>query len=369
MSELEKYTEIYSSPKHASYGHVNNGAHALKLLIKAPPVSVVDIGCGWNEFCGKVKEAIPSARCVGVDFACPGADLKAEAHQLPFADKEFELLTSFDMLEHSVPELVDAVLAEMARVSKRFIFSISHVPSKRTWQGQNLHPTVQPEEWWMTRIMRAGGLHLAKCGRYITGTWGNPWILPATSSCVLVGNGPSALLRKRGAEIDSFDQVVRFNGYAIDPWADRLGSKTTLWSTYGRGKVPQGEQRPNRILYQHGEVGDGPAYTPEHLHLLPSWFYNRTRAEVQNRIFWAKGFSDDYKHLKPTSGLQVTAWLLQVVGLECVHLVGFDHFRKDSSKQHHYWDASPFGRPKDHDGDVEADIFNDLRRAGKVIYL
>lgn len=369
MNEIHKYNGIYASPEHGNYGHVNHGAKALKLLIKAPPVSVVDVGCGWNEFCGLVRDSLPTSRCVGVDFACPGAEVKAEAHEMPFADKEFELLTAFDMLEHVTPEMVDVVLAEMARVSHRFIFSISYVPSKRTWQGENLHPTVQPEEWWITRIMRAGGINIAKWGRYLMGTWGNAFTRKKETSCVLVGNGPSALMKNRGPEIDSFDEVVRFNGYAIEPWEAKLGSKTTLWSTYGRGKFPQTEQRPDRILYLHGEVGDGPSYQPEHLHLLPSWFYNRTRGEVKNRIFWAKGFSDDYKHLKPTSGLLVTVWLLQVVGLECIHLVGFDHFRKDASKQHHYWDQSPFGRPKDHDGDIEADIFNDLRRAGRVIYL
>jgi SAM-dependent methyltransferase len=369
MREIEKYRGLYSSSEHTSYGHTNHGAKAVKLLIKTPPTSVVDIGCGWNEFCGLVRAALPDVQCVGVDFACPGADVKAEAHELPFADKSFELLTAFDMLEHVTPDLVDKVLAEMARVSQRFLFSISYVPSKRTWLGQNLHPTVQTEEWWINRIMRAGGLKIAKWSRYITGTWGEACIIKKDTSCVLVGNGPGALMRNRGVEIDAFEEVVRFNGYAIDPWADKLGCRTTLWSTYGYEKLPQGDQRPQRVIYTFGERGAGPAYIPEQLYRIPSWFFGKIHKEVQKRAAWHTIFANEDKLPIASSGLLVTCWLLHVVGLDRVHLVGFDHFRKDISRQHHYWTAGAFSRPKDHDGEVEASMFADLVVAGRVVYL
>jgi len=109
-----------------------------------------------RKFCRKV---------VGVDFACRSADIIAPAHDLPFEDKDFELITAFDMLEHLLPDEVEAVLKEFERVAKRFVFSISHVPSVIG----DLHPTVRPIKWW--KQMLPEGTTIAK--GYFIGSFGN----------------------------------------------------------------------------------------------------------------------------------------------------------------------------------------------------
>jgi SAM-dependent methyltransferase len=84
-----------------------------------------------------------------------------------------DVVTSFDALEHLLPEDVDPVLAEMRRVARprgHFIFSICTRPSRTTVDGEGLHPTVQPLTWWLDRIARVGTVTSARAeGRYVVG--------------------------------------------------------------------------------------------------------------------------------------------------------------------------------------------------------
>jgi SAM-dependent methyltransferase len=365
MTELDKYKGIYTSGKLPKYGHTNHGARAMGLVEKWKPTSIVDVGCGWNEFAKIARQKLPESRIVGVDFACPGADVVAPATKLPFSNKEFDLLTSFDMLEHLTPDEVDKALASMARVSQRFIVSISYEPSVNKWQGSTLHPTVRDEEWWITRLMRAGALAITKHGRYIYGRWHSPLLIKPDANVVLVGNGPGVLQRKLGPVIDTFDEVIRFNNYHIEGFESHVGTRTTLWSSFFRRIDPK--QKHHRVICPH--ENDKPADYCTEVYFLPSWFYNRTRSHVQKRAFWASGFQRDVEPLLATSGMLLTCFLLEVVGVQKLHLVGFDHFSKALTGQHHYWIPSAFKRPPEHDGDLEEAIFADLRKAGKVTYL
>jgi hypothetical protein len=173
VTELEKYQGIYSSPEAQwkPYGHENCGAGAMAFMRDWQFDSLLDVGCGHNEFVKNFRKVRPAIRAIGVDFACPGADLIATASALPFADKTFDVLTSFDALEHLEPEEVAPSLAEFARVSRRFCFSICHRASVFLWQGENLHPTVQPEAWWIEQIEATGGREIQKEGRYLHGRW------------------------------------------------------------------------------------------------------------------------------------------------------------------------------------------------------
>lgn len=161
------YAELYRSPIGAEYGRRNNGKDSLPIVAQFNPASLVDIGCGWNEFCRNLPEQI---QAVGVDIACSGADIIAPAWDLPFANGAFDLLTCFDALEHIAENRIPEVFTEFARVSRQWLFSISYRPSRRLFQGQNLHATVQPEKWWICMIESCGGI-VQQQGRYLFGTW------------------------------------------------------------------------------------------------------------------------------------------------------------------------------------------------------
>jgi len=109
---------------------------------------------------------------IGIDFAMAEADINAAMHEVPLKADIADVVTSFDALEHLLPEDVDAVLGEMHRIAApggRFVLSIATSPSRITHNGENLHPTVKPINWWRQKIEHFGSIETM--GRYIVGTW------------------------------------------------------------------------------------------------------------------------------------------------------------------------------------------------------
>jgi ubiquinone/menaquinone biosynthesis C-methylase UbiE len=89
---------------------------------------------------------------------------------LPFRDKQYDMVSAFDMLEHLREDDVPIVLREFARVSRRLVFSICYRPSRINVNGETLHPCVRPEAWWVERIAEAGG-GARRIGIYLVGDW------------------------------------------------------------------------------------------------------------------------------------------------------------------------------------------------------
>jgi hypothetical protein len=370
MTELEKYQGIYSHQAYAFYGHSNHGAKATAQvearLQRSGKTAVVDVGCGWNEWVNQWNAGNPHSQAIGVDFACPGADIRAVATKLPFPTKSAGVVTSFDMLEHLAEDEVPQALAEFARVAEAFVFSISHVPSRVKWKGETLHPTVRPRDWWLAQIVKAGGHHICNEDGFVSGQWGNPvWQPDLEARVVVVGNGPSVLAQPLGEQIDAFDEVIRFNRYQLRGFERHTGTRTTLWSTFGHGYLPGDEdQRPARMIFVYGERGE-PAYPAEEMYRIPKAYYK----DLQQRVH---SFSQRPADRKPTgmsSGCLVLHWLLEVVGLEKVVFTGFDHFRKDFSSQHHYYNPKAYGRPPELDGDAEAALLAPYAQAGRMVPL
>lgn len=191
------------------------------------------------------------------------------------------------------------------------------------------------------------------------------------ASVVIVGNGPSGNERELGSKIDSFDEVVRFNGYVIPGFEQFIGTKTTIWSLHTK-ELPirpvKDPDRTDRIVYVRGDTAE-PMFAELGPHRIPLSFYTPIRTDVERRYLFKSGFMEREKRLLPTSGLVVICWLLQVFEIPVLHIVGFDHFAKDKRKEHHYWHNKAYRKPIEHDGDVEADMFADLERSGRIIRL
>lgn len=364
--EKEKYQGIYAVP--SSYGHSNHGKESSPIWDTWNISRLLDVGCGHNEFVDTIRKDRPWIFAMGADFACPSADVIAEADRLPFSDQNFDLLTSFDMLEHLLPGQVSSTLKEFARVSKAFVFSISYVPSKILYQGENLHPTVRPESWWVNRIAAAGGINIKRQGRYLAGQWKNsaditkqPLFFAPEDSMILVGNGPSVLRSELGSKVDAFKHVVRFNTYKTRGFEKQIGKKTTIWSTFGHGALPQDHSRPKNVLFTRGASGS-PAYVPRNIWRIPaSWMAEKTKEVCQISKM------EDQSKLMASSGFIVATWLIEQGA--SISLAGFDHFSKAQSGQHHYWLKRTFKKPKEHDGDAEATLLLPLVKAGKIVYL
>ena len=169
--ERQKYLTLRARSD-GSYGATNHGRRAIVQVLLRQPRFVVDFGCGSNAFIRELRRR--GADGLGIDFADERADLIAPMHAVPLASGIADVMTSFDALEHLLPEDVEPVLAEMKRVARAgaaFVISVSTRPSRITANGENLHPTVRPRSWWLERIARVGQVERAPSGGYIEGVF------------------------------------------------------------------------------------------------------------------------------------------------------------------------------------------------------
>lgn len=162
--ERDKYVALLRDKP--DYGSTNHGKGIFEHLLSLRPASVVDVGCGHNDFARMCLHE--GVHAIGVDFANTRADVISPAHQLPFHDGEFDWLTAFDLLEHLLTDEIDEVLTEFCRVAKTgLMFSICYRDSKITWKGETLHPTVKPEQWWIDVLSKY--IHVKKFDGYLYG--------------------------------------------------------------------------------------------------------------------------------------------------------------------------------------------------------
>lgn len=218
----------------------------------------------------------------------------------------------------------------------------------------------QYPSWWIEKAPLEVEYHQAKQVM-------NGFPVGPGSSVILIGNGPSAKLRgPLGSRIDQFDEVVRFNTYAVAGFEKFVGTKTTLWCTFGRGSRPRDtNQRPQRALFVFNSTPKNFGIPVDKAWGIPYEFY----AEIQNRVKQRSKRENPPKELLPSSGLVVVYWMLEKCGVEQITLHGFDHFAKKESRGHHYWLEGAFALPPEHDGVAEAELFTELKSTGKITYL
>ncbi len=176
MDEKEKYLKLYSPLEAGAapteilpgrmgggYGRICWGENMLEPLKEWKIASLLDVGCGYGNFCDAAALFVP--RVYGLDIASVATGnvidnpeityLDGEAKALPLPDGAVEWITSFDCLEHCLEHDIDKILQEFNRVaSKGFVLSISYQPCEA--DGMPLHMTVKPEAWWIEKLSRYG---------------------------------------------------------------------------------------------------------------------------------------------------------------------------------------------------------------------
>lgn len=170
--ERSKYEYLYTQYK-KPYGEVMHGIAFVRSKIRERLniQSVCDIGTGTGNFPREMVK-LGYEKVYGVDFASsPKGEgvrwIKASAHNVPLADRCVEWVTSFDMLEHVLPEDVDLTLNEFNRLAtKGFVLTINYSKTMSV-MGSNLHQTVRHPVWWNHKLQSYG-----TAGRY-----SNFWIV------------------------------------------------------------------------------------------------------------------------------------------------------------------------------------------------
>jgi ubiquinone/menaquinone biosynthesis C-methylase UbiE len=128
----------YSEPYDASMlrwreiGAIDKSGHIRSLLgsWQSAIDSVLEVGCGTGAVLGQLKSANLGKRLVGIEIGTSertkgrtGSEIEIygyDGHTIPFNDHEFDFVYATHVLEH-VPH-PRALLAEMRRVSRRFVF-------------------------------------------------------------------------------------------------------------------------------------------------------------------------------------------------------------------------------------------------------
>jgi len=162
---------------------------------------------------------------------------------------------------------------------------------------------------------------------------------------ILIGNGPSALSKKLGKEIDEFDTVVRFNTYRIEGFEEYVGTKTDIWVTTDIFPAWHKDYK-EVILCSYNRREDNRTvlkmkeYYPQ-AHNFPEWSWQETIKLM--------GFS------APSSGA------VAAVYFKNVYIYGFDFFAGD---RHHYGDKIEACH---HNAKYEMEYFRKLITGGKII--
>jgi 2-polyprenyl-3-methyl-5-hydroxy-6-metoxy-1,4-benzoquinol methylase len=118
-----------------------------ELIARAEPRSILDVGCGEGVLVHRWAQALGGRRVMGIDLEEPSiqagwAERQApnleyqvmEAVNLPFADREFDLASAIEVLEH-VPD-PEHTLSEMARCAERHL--LVSVPREPLWRMLNI---------------------------------------------------------------------------------------------------------------------------------------------------------------------------------------------------------------------------------------
>ena len=131
-----------------------------KIISIANPTSVLDVGCAYGFIVKRLLDK--GVYAVGMDVSawCQRKAKEIIPHNfvrhdlrkpLPFRDKVFDLLYCEGVLEHIEEELIDGVMAEFERVSRKRILQISLAEHSGAL-GEVGHITVKDHAWWFQKM-------------------------------------------------------------------------------------------------------------------------------------------------------------------------------------------------------------------------
>jgi len=119
-------------------------ADAVAALVAREGLSdILDYGCGKGRMSAALKER--GLSCTNYDPAIEEFSSRPEPH---------DLVTCFDVLEHIEPDLLDNVLEDLRRVTRKLgMFTIATRPAQKTLpDGRNAHLIIEKKDWWLQRL-------------------------------------------------------------------------------------------------------------------------------------------------------------------------------------------------------------------------
>lgn len=116
----------------------------------------LDVGCGRAESVDIAREMGFESRGCELAPVCAERDdvdlLHDGAKSLPYPDREFDVVTCMDVLEHVEPAELDQTIRSIWRVCRHR--ALIGVPGKRE-QNPPEHLTLEGESWWHDKLFAA----------------------------------------------------------------------------------------------------------------------------------------------------------------------------------------------------------------------
>ncbi|KAK9823726.1 hypothetical protein WJX72_004952 [[Myrmecia] bisecta] len=180
----------------------------------------------------ELSKAVLQAECP--DLLEKGIVEAGTLTNLPFADNQFDMVFSADVLEHIRPEEADKVISELVRVSRRHLFlSISlKGHTRQTAQDSaeaNRHTLLRPRAWWEAKFRKHGAIvnrdmlwaMQDRDGRYTASQWrdchmegdggeGGAYEVCVVDNTWLVGRREQANVRP--------DRCMTTSNQELEPW-------------------------------------------------------------------------------------------------------------------------------------------------------
>lgn len=139
--EVNRYEQVYRDPTYALGARRRD--HIISHLNRIHKGSLLDVSTGRGEVIRLASMAgfAPVKGTEAVAYLCDGEIVHhALAHDLPFPDASFDVVTMFDVLEHLLPEDTEAVCREIVRVARsRVLLTVHNGPSHWRKSGGDLH--------------------------------------------------------------------------------------------------------------------------------------------------------------------------------------------------------------------------------------
>lgn len=174
--EHQKYELAYQSAIYAmGSGRMTD---ALGDLVSLPcRGSYLDVSCGRGEMLTHA-ERMGFGPVQGTEIVPGLIDgrrvIRAEVHALPFADRSFDVVTMFDVIEHLIPGDDEMACRELERVArKHIVLSANNLPS-RGLGGVELHINRRHYDEWdaLFRSWFSGKVTWSSKGRkHFSETW------------------------------------------------------------------------------------------------------------------------------------------------------------------------------------------------------
>ena len=123
-----------------------------EVIEKYQPKTVLDFGCGQGGLIRDLSEMYPDIEFVGYDPGVP------QFSQLP-EDRQFDLIVSFDVIEHIEPDHLAENLQKLMKMGKNFYLDICTGPAKKKLpDGRNAHLIQESDEYWTPWMQHFGDI-------------------------------------------------------------------------------------------------------------------------------------------------------------------------------------------------------------------